>query len=277
MMTIVKQLIIPHLPRILTSSLQAAAREQGLVDLRSQLEKIVPDISEQYSEFKIHDEYMLTKIRNMHAFQISFILDVLHELENPTIVDIGDSAGTHLQYLLGMKAEGKSLKCLSVNLDPKAVNKIKSKGLEAIHARAEDLNKYDINPDIFCSFEMLEHLMDPINFLHQLSTKTQAKYLIITVPYRAQSRVSLIPIRTNSEKPFGAEETHIFELSPEDWKLIFSFSGWKVEREDIYYQFPKCHWARVTEKFWRKHDYEGFYGVRLSRDLTWAKRYTDWP
>ena len=67
-----------------------------------------------------------------------------------TIVDIGDSAGTHLLYLNELFGEIRSL---SVNLDVNAVKKIKQKGLDAIHARAEELEKFNINADLFLSFQ----------------------------------------------------------------------------------------------------------------------------
>jgi len=39
------------------------------------------------------------------------------------------------------------------------------KGLQAVHARVEDLAAHGFNADIFISFEMLEHLPTPIQFL----------------------------------------------------------------------------------------------------------------
>ena len=168
---------------IMINSLKGAAREQGLNESLVKLEQIVPDISDQYSTFKLNNLYLKTKSRNMHAFQISLVDKVIKEFEKSIVVDIGDSAGTHLQYIIGLHSQNKDIKCLSVNLDPKAVEKIKKKGLHAIKARAEELQDYNINADIFLCFETLEHLMSPCQFLHQLSIRTQAKYLIFTVPY----------------------------------------------------------------------------------------------
>ncbi len=259
---------------IFLRSLQSAAREQNLAVLAMTLEKIVPDISDQYSSFRIDSEYLRTKVRNMHAFQMSLIKEVLEEFEKVVIVDIGDSSGTHLQYLSGLY--DRDITCLSVNLDPKAVEKIQKKGLRAVLARAEHLQDYDINPDIFLCFETLEHLMDPCHFLHELSSKTGARYMIITVPYVRCSRVGLSYIRQEKTDAANAENTHIFEFNPEDWKLVMRHSGWGILREKIYLQYPIWSILQLTKYLWRKYDFEGFYGVILKRDDSWSQRYTDW-
>lgn len=272
----VKNFIKKRLPDWLTRSLENAAKDQNLNGLIDQLKKIVPDISDQYTTFKVDSRYLETKVRNMHAFQVSLILPVLDEFRNPVVVDIGDSSGAHIKYLKGLYTNKGNLRCLSVNLDKTAVEKIQSKGIEAVYARAEDLGQYNIRTDIFISFETLEHIMDPCNFLHALSAKTQAKYFILTVPYVQKSRVGLRHIRMNIQENYSAENTHIFELSPADWKLLFTLSGWKVEYEQIYYQYPRLLHGGL-KYYWKKYDFEGFYGVRLVKDHQWSDRYLDWP
>ena len=256
-------------------SLRSAIAEQKLSQLYLELEKIVPDISEQYSCFKLDSEYLVTNVRGMHSFQISLTNEAISMTNKTplTIVDIGDSSGTHIQYINGIH---KNIKCLSVNLDMTAVNKIKAKGLEAIFSRAEDLHNHSITADIFLSFEMLEHLTDPIRFLHQLSEKTSCQYFVVTIPFIRKSRVALHHIRQNIRMDKSAENTHIFELSPDDWKLIFKHSGWDIASEKIYYQYPRKNILWFMKYFWRSSDYEGFYGAILKRDNTWSNLYKDW-
>ena len=216
------------------------------------------------------------KVRFEQAFQISLVNRVIEEFDAPFIVDIGDSSGTHIQYLQRLHGDRKQMRCLSVNLDPAAVQRIKQKGIDAIHARAEELDKYNIAADIFMSFETLEHVMNPAQLLHELSSKTKARYLIITVPYVAQSRVGLHHIRHGRRDGIGAETTHIFELSPEDWRLLAMHSGWKVSYAQIYLQYPKRNLMRLTKPLWKKFDFEGFYGMILMRDDSWSSLYKDW-
>lgn len=257
-------------------SIRGAVKEQKLQNLFEKIKTIVPDISEQYSSFKVDSSYLNEKVRALHAFQIALVGKVVEEFAQPTIVDIGDSAGTHIQYLRGLYGTEKQIKCLSVNLDAKAVAKIQAKGIEAIQARAEDLKDYNINTDIFLCFETLEHLMNPCFFLHELSSKTNATYLIITVPYVSGSRVGLHHIRKGKQEEVNAETTHIFELNPKDWKLLVQHSGWEIYYDQIYLQYPRLGILRVTKPLWQRFDAEGFYGMILKRNMKWANQYTDW-
>ncbi|HDY68113.1 MAG TPA: hypothetical protein ENH85_10000 [Candidatus Scalindua sp.] len=263
------------------NSLKKAAKEQKLDKISANLEKIVPDIRYQYSTFELEKAYQITNVRNLHAFQISLVNEIIQELKKPVIVDIGDSAGAHLQYIMGLYSKNKDIKCLSVNLDEKAVRKIREKGLEAIHARAEDLHKYDVNADIFLCFELLEHLMNPCQFLYELSSRTNVKYLIVTIPYVRGSRVGLHHIRGvggggGRKNHVYAENTHIFELSRDDWKLVVRHSGWDILQENVYLQYPKRGFFRLTKAIWKRVDFEGFYGLILKRDKAWSSQYMDW-
>jgi len=262
--------------KILSMSIKSAAKEQGLIELAGDLEKIVPDITDQYSTFKVNIRYLNIKVRSVHAFQISLIKKVIEEMKSPFIVDIGDSAGTHIQYIKGIYQKNKDIKFLSVNLDKEAVKRIEQKGLEAIAARAEDLVKYDIKPDVFLCFETLEHIMDPSRFLYELSQKTGAQYLIMTVPYLKNSRVGLYHIRRGTNNKVYAENTHIYEFNPEDWKLLVRHSGWNIVHEQIYLQYPRTNLLRITKTLWKKFDFEGFYGLILKRDSQWSSQYMDW-
>ncbi|MFH1593911.1 MAG: hypothetical protein ABID09_04375 [Candidatus Omnitrophota bacterium] len=258
------------------NSLEKAAGEQGLSSLAAKLKEIVPDITNQYTMFTLDTEFLRIKARNTHAFQISLVDKVMREFQKASIVDIGDSAGTHLQYIMGLYSKEKDINVLSVNMDPEAVERIKARGLTAINARAEDINDHNINADLFLCFEILEHLADPAGFLHKLSSKTDAKRLIITVPYLRKSRVGLHHIRGHHKDVINAENTHIFELCPEDWKLIVKHAGWKIVDESVYLQYPKRGLLWVTKPLWKKFDFEGFYGMVLKKDNTWSSKYSDW-
>ena len=142
--------------------------------------------------------------------------------------------------------------------------------------RAEELHKHNIFADIFLCFEVLEHMMNPCRFLYDLSSKTNVKYMIVTVPYLKNSRVGLKHIRRNRKEIVYAENTHIFELSPGDWKLITKHAGWEIVMKKIYFQYPKKSFFRLTKCLWRNFDFEGFYGMILKRDNSWSSLYMDW-
>ena len=262
---------------LLTASLNKAVKEQNLQIIRSKISGIVPDISSQYGCFVVEGDYLLTKVRSQHAFQMSLVEKAIQMLKfegNESIVDIGDSAGTHVQYLKGLF--GENYHTLSVDLNKEAIEKIRGKGLEAVHARAEELDQYDIKADLFLSFEMLEHLLSPIDFLHSLAEKSVCKGAVVSVPYLTQGRVALHHIRRNDHMAVYGENTHIFELSPSDWRLIFQHAGWRIEYDQVYLQYPKRSWLKVSKFLWKRYDYEGFYGAILVRDTKWSGCYSDW-
>jgi hypothetical protein len=273
-----------NIKKILALSIISACKEQGLSKLVKKLRQIVPDLTEQYSDFKVEGNYLITKVRSQHAFQISLVLKALGLLENQdrelSVVDIGDSSGTHSQYLQALIGKNK-IRMVSVNLDPKAVKKIRDKGLEAVESRAEKLhvhNDFSRHVDIFLSFQMIEHLLDPIGFLHTMALKSECDYFVITVPFLHQSRVGLYQVRDQklAASTFNAESTHIFELCPDDWDLIFRFSGWEIVESVRYTQYPRRNPLTGLRYLWRKFDFDGFYGVILKKDDSISKRYLDW-
>lgn len=110
-------------------------------------------------------------------------------------------------------------------MDAQAVQRIRNRGLDAVHARAEDLGRLAVQPDVALLFETLEHLPNPVGFLHQLAAQTPCRHLIVTVPYVVRSRMGLHHIRQRMEAPVNSERTHLFELSPEDWGLLWAHAG----------------------------------------------------
>ncbi len=280
------KLLRPSLRPIVTNlaiaSIRSAIREQGLLALYRRLIDIVPDITHQYSNFKIDNEYIFTKVKAQHSFQISLANRAIELINNKgnekelKIVDIGDSAGTHLQYIKALWSK-QQIRTVSINLDNNAVQRIRQKGLEAICCRAEDIDKHFHNgANIFLSFEVIEHLMNPIRFLHNFSKNNSCKFFIITVPYLRHSRLGLHQVRNNTKVELNAENTHILELSPDDWRLLFRFSGWQVNYDAVYLQYPRRHPLNIMKFYWKKFDFEGFYGAILTRDHSWCDLYNDW-
>lgn len=193
------------------------------------------------------------------------------------IVDIGDSAGNHLKYLKYLLKNQYSVDGVSINLDKTAVDKINASGGCAVLCRAEDY-KPEQYIDFYLSYEMMEHLHNPVLFLHRLAKSDMGKYMIVTVPYLAQSRVALRRSMDGTRMPITAEQEHIFELSPEDWTKICRHSGWKVLYSDIYLQYPANIpiVSSICRFIWKKYDFEGFLGLVLKRDMSVANRYQDW-
>ena len=222
------------------------------------------DITDQYSNLKINTEYLRVNIRAMHAFQLKLINGVIFNLikehKKINIMDFGDSTGTHCQYIKKMYPYHKGIETLSANIDYKAIRRIRGKGLNAININEEEM-QYIKYKDMIMSFQVLEHLENPIQTLRDLAIISNI--LILTVPYVKRSRIGI-----QNFNNINSENTHIFEFCPVDWKKLFSYSGWTVNEEEVYYQYPKripiLSW--LLKKYWQRYDFEGFYGVILKKE-----------
>lgn len=252
-------------------SVWEALKEQNLASTLIQLEVIVPNIDDQYSEAEVKSNYIRMKIRALHSFQIGMVAQLIRKLKKVPqtlnalasedvlrVLDVGDSSGNHSLYLKGLFSD---IETVSVNIDQRAVEKIKGKGLKAywLDITQSKLPEKDI--DLIMLFEMLEHIENPIEFLRKLK-ELKPKFLILTVPFLRKSRIGMHHIRqSNKEMKPSPESVHVFELCPEDWKLLFAYAGWKVVEEKTYLQYPL--WLPFLSWFWKRTDFEGFWGVVL--------------
>jgi len=262
-------------------SIQLALLQNRRGRLVKELKKIVPDISNQESsEASTFNDYWELKRRALQAFQCRLMLRALEGIEKRSllVVDIGDSAGTHMLYLKSLAGNKFELDTVSVNLDPRAIAKIQARLLKAVLCRAEDFAMDDKKVDLFTSFQMVEHLHNPAIFFRRLAKKSSCDRMVVTVPYLKKSRVGLHHTRHGVVRPFFAEDEHIFELCPQDWALLILHAGWRVKHGEIYYQYPRKIplVSPLLSWFWKNTDYEGFWGVVLEKDTTLSDCYQDW-
>ncbi len=270
---------------VLIKSINTAVKEQGLEQIKRDLNKIVSDLSTHRIHSVIEGEFAETKARGQHAFQMGLLIKAVRMLgkKQLTIVDIGDSAGTHLEYIKAL-CHDLDIDTISVDIDKEAVDKIKSKGMKAIHSPAEELDLGDTKIDIFTSFEMVEHLTNPSLFFRRMAVKGKCELMLITVPYLKNSRVGLHHVRSilkgkstvEAMRQIYPEQEHVFELSPDDWKMLISFSGWRIIDDQIYRQYPQKHIMHLMKPIWKKYDFEGFWGAILRRDRSISDLYRGW-
>ncbi|MEE2997295.1 MAG: methyltransferase domain-containing protein [Pseudomonadota bacterium] len=265
-------------------SIDAAVREQGLTELRKRLREIIPDLRDQYTGVLDETEYARyweIKMRSHHAFQIDSALHVLETIggEDLNVVDVGDSSGNHCNYLKALAPPGRIARTVSINLDPVAVEKVREKGGEAVLCRAEEIETQGLTPDLMLLFETLEHFSDPLRFLHTMAANGNIENILLTVPYRADSRFGGALIR----QPYSSlparitpEVLHIMELSPDDWSLLAMLAGYRTSFRRIYLQYPRRSPLRAMRPLWRKFDFEGFLALYLQRDTSLSDRYTGW-
>ena len=269
--------------RVAAASIDAAVKAQGLAALQANLRRVVPDLSQQYTytiDEESYKQFGERKMRGLHAFQVKCVLDALSGLGSGiTIVDIGDSSGAHGMYVKAVAREGTIDRYISVNLDSVAVDKVNKNGGEAILCRAEELDHQSVNADLFVSFETIEHLLDPVRFLHDLATKGAAEQILFSVPYRRSSRFGGYHLRLQDSKlppRITPEELHVMELSPEDWSIACRLAGFRTMSVQIYRQYPKWHPLWFMMPIWRCLDFEGYICILAKKDMAFANRYSGW-
>ena len=147
--------------------------------------------------------------------------------------------------------------------------------MDAICADALSLGDQGVHYDVVSAFETLEHLPDPIGFLSNIK-KVVKKRLVLSVPFIRHSRIGLAYLsnKCSNETKSTVENTHIFELSPRDWKKIFLHTGWKEDEEWKLMMFPSNKISRlILQPFWRFVSFEGFWFVSLSKDNQHSSQY----
>ncbi|MBF0328459.1 MAG: hypothetical protein HQL10_04825 [Nitrospirae bacterium] len=266
--------------KISSISISMAIKQQGLSDTVARLREIVPDISHQESsEQASFNDYLELKRRSLQSFQCTLMLKAIKDINKHSlmVVDIGDSAGTHMLYLKALTTGIFDVDTVSVNLDPRAIEKIRARGMTAMLCRAEDFSMDNRGVDLFTSFQMVEHLHNPALFFRRLAIKSSGNRMVVTVPYLKKSRVGLHHVRLCTQGKVYAEDEHIFELCPEDWSLLMLHAGWRVVYDDIYFQYPRLPFFNpFLSWYWRKTDYEGFWGCIIEKDTSLSDRYQDW-
>jgi len=237
-----------------------------------------PDFSEHFT-FIVDNKEVEHRIRLLVVAETAFmkkaISDVLQTMERCSYADIGDSDGS-VQLLLQKYFPSNRLKSVGINLQKGAIRKIEERGLNAIYADAQSLKDQKITYDVVSVFETLEHLPDPIGFLKGL-TSIVNKSLIISVPFIRHSRTGLYYLTNRWEKDRKAtiESTHIFELSPKDWRKIFLHSGWKVDHEQTLLMFHPRRLSRlILQPYWKYESFEGFWFASLSPCDQYSSQYS---
>ncbi|HSP16243.1 MAG TPA: methyltransferase domain-containing protein [Thermoanaerobaculia bacterium] len=163
------------------------------------------------------DLFNRTVARLFHQFKIKFITESLGRefLANNTILEIGDSDG------LLLKALGKSGS--SINNDPRCVALIRSNGIDAKLGVGERIEAEDRSYDVTMSFETLEHSLNPVAFLQEMS-RVARKKVIISVP--GVTRTIIHP----RVQGLRVGEEHVFELASGDLKLLATHLPLKLTR-----------------------------------------------
>jgi len=217
------------------------------------------------------------RVRLLICAEVYFLEQVVRSLfkENSgwSILDIGDSDGS--TRLLLKASLGVDFESLGVNLQQKAVAKMRARGLKGECVDAMDLGKSKSKYDIVSLFETMEHLPDPVGFLRSIRNIVGQR-LVISVPLLNRSRVGLRYLDSDwpADKAATIENVHVFELCPSDWERLFRHSGWRVDREWKIRHYPSRGLLKHIMQFaWRRISFEGFWFVSLKRESAFESKF----
>ncbi len=142
-------------------------------------------------------------IRMFHEFKLEFLFRTLGReyVDTHTFFEVGDSDGLVLQAL------GK--KGFSINNDPRCIELIRQNGVEARLGLGERLDAPDKSYDVAMSFETLEHSLNPLAFLHEM-TRVARKKIVLSIP--GVTRTFIHP----RVKGLRVGEEHVFEFCSRD-------------------------------------------------------------
>jgi hypothetical protein len=149
------------------------------------------------------DHFSHLAVRTFHEFKLEFLVKAFGRpyLDTHSIIEIGDSDG------LVLKALGK--RGFSINNDPRCIELIRSNGVDADEGRGEGMNAPDKSYDVAMTFETLEHSLNPLAFLQEMSRVAREK-IAISIP--GVTRTYMHP----RVRGMRVGEEHVFEFCSRD-------------------------------------------------------------
>jgi hypothetical protein len=149
------------------------------------------------------DEFTRLGIRMFHEFKLEFLRETLGPdyIRSHTFFEIGDSDG------LVLRALGK--RGFSINNDPRCIDLMHRNGIEAELGLGEGVAAPSKSYDVAMSFETLEHSLNPLAFLQEMTRVARDK-VIISIPgvTRTYSHPRVKGMRVGEE--------HVFEFCTRD-------------------------------------------------------------
>ena len=213
-----------------TSIVDAGCKNCGLIQrvpmpTAKDLEAFYSGISEitfdLTSEVKYEGDTLSTKIKRNQFDYLIKNLNLLSLIDNSkNIIEIGTFDGA---FLMNAKASGFNIS----GFEPSAHCATASKRLE-FQVKNEffsEKSKFDIKPDVIVALHVLEHVSDPVVFLKNIQTASEAAgnfepILFIEVP-------NVLAFPTNDLAPFSNYE-HTLNFSASTLRKVLEKSGFEI-------------------------------------------------
>lgn len=142
-------------------------------------------------------------------------------LEPKTLVEVGSGFGTFCQEI---KRLGFVKNIIAVEPSKGLAETCRQKGLNVIESPIEQANFEDGSADIVCSFEVIEHLHSPSDFIEKCSRVIRKGGLaIITNPNGRGFDVVVAPEHSGT-----VDVEHLNYMNPDSMRVLFERHGFEV-------------------------------------------------
>lgn len=118
----------------------------------------------------------------IHKPWLQRIIELCERFEVPTgtLVEVGPGFGTFASVAT---ESGRFDEVIAIETTPEMAQACRDRGVEVIESRVEDVDAHDLKADVIVSFEVIEHLFDPTEFLAQCQRLLQpGGMLVLTNP-----------------------------------------------------------------------------------------------
>lgn len=137
------------------------------------------------------------------------------------VIDLGCGSGRLLQCLTALGLSG-----LGIEVLPALVQDLNAAGIPAVTTDGNDLpvEAVEGKPDVVVAVEVLEHLEEPLQLLHNLRDACPEAEVMVTVPSPERSAA-----RTGSFEPWDFPPNHLIRFTPNGLASLFQRAGYDVE------------------------------------------------
>ena len=170
--------------------------------------------------FSEHDKLQIERLKLVDPFIV----------RNKVVVDIGCAAGSFLDHLSGLAKETIAVEPCQVYHDS-----LKSRG-HKVFSSCDHLEKDNSSSaDYYFSFSVIEHVLNPLNFLQDISKNMSAtSSLVISTPNRNDILMKLLP---EDYSKFFYRKVHRWYFDQASLEKCADMAGLKVVKTKCVHRF----------------------------------------
>tara|TARA_Y100000739_G_C20603578_1_gene464254 strand:- start:805 stop:1830 length:1026 start_codon:yes stop_codon:yes gene_type:complete len=144
-----------------------------------------------------------------------------HDISRGTLVEIGAGFGTFSQVA---QDAGWFEKVIAVEPTPSLAAECRRRGLETLNLRVEELSSYSFSADVIVSFEVIEHVFAPIEFVRQIKAcLNPGGLLVLSCPNGEGFDIATLGIES-----LAVDAEHVTLFNPSSMRLMLENEGFEI-------------------------------------------------